>query len=71
MAQDESKEKNYLNQEIIVEMLDLRWFYAMRKNFVAFSTVLASMPVNFYSSKFTILMLDYFWDETQRMILKK
>ena len=45
-------------------MLDLRWFFAMRMNFIAFSTVLAEMPVSFYSSKFTILMLDHFWDET-------
>ena len=56
---------------VIVEALDLRWFYTDRKNFVAFSTILATMPVSFYSSKFAILVVKHFWDETQKTIVKK
>ena len=52
-------------------MLDLRWLFAFRKNFVALSTVLADMPVTFYSSQVTKVLLSHFWDETKSMILYK
>lgn len=71
LVKEFSKEKNMVSKPVLVEVLDLRWFYADRKNFVAFATILTAMPVNFYSSKFTIVLLNYFWDETQKIILWK
>ena len=50
-------------------MLDLCWFFALSKNFVAFSTILTVMPASFYSTKFTITVLNHFWNETQYTIV--
>ena len=71
LVKESSSEKNMVSMLVLVEVLDLRWFYAGRKNFVAFATILTAMPVSFYSSKFTIVLLNYFWDETQSIILWK
>ena len=46
------------SRPVVVEILDLRWFFALRRNFIAFSTILTAMPTSFYSSKFTKLMID-------------
>ena len=53
---------------IVVEMLDLRWLFAAKKNFVAFSMLLSDMPASFYTTKFTVMLLDNFWQQTQRKI---
>ena len=47
---------------IIVEYLDLRWFFKGFKNFISFSLILDDMPTSFYTSKFTELLLEQFWD---------
>ena len=47
---------------VIVERLDLRWLFAQKKNFIAFSTILTVMPVGFYSSKFISVILNKYWD---------
>ena len=49
---------------VSVELLDLRWFYTFRSNFIAFSTILTTMPVSFYSLKLTNILLNHYWGET-------
>ena len=57
------KEDTMMKKTVIVELLDLRWFFNHRKNFIGFSTILAKMPPSFYSSTFTTTLLDQFWDD--------
>ena len=57
------------NTDIVVEFLDLRWFFTFKSNFVAFSTILTEMPVSFYSLKFTKILLNHYWNETQKKII--
>ena len=52
------------NMEVVVKLLDLRWFYALKDNFIAYSTIITLMPVGFYSSQFAKVVLNYYWDET-------
>ena len=49
---------SYLKRPVIVEYLDLRWFFKERKNFIAFSLLLAEMPDSFFTAKFTALLLE-------------
>ena len=69
-AKAKDDDVSFVDKEITVEMLDLCWFFALSKNFVAFSTILTVMPVSFYSTKFTITVLNHFWNETQYTIVK-
>ena len=65
-------EGSLIRRPAIVDMLDLRWFFAERKNFVSFALLLDSIPASFYTSRFTAALLDEFWEKAQwRIILKK
>lgn len=52
-----------------MSVLDLRWFFNERKNFVTFSMLLKHLPTKFYESKFVECMLSQFWAEAQRKII--
>ena len=50
-------------------MLDMRWFYEGKENFVSFSRLLNNMPISFYTSEFSEYLLDQFWAKTRTKIL--
>mmetsp|Transcript_20161 Transcript_20161/g.27243 ORF Transcript_20161/g.27243 Transcript_20161/m.27243 type:complete len:87 (+) Transcript_20161:1541-1801(+) len=48
-------------REVEVRMLDLTWFFAEKKNFEAFTTMLQGLSNKAYSSELVEYVLDQFW----------
>ena len=51
-----------LEQLVKVSILDLRWFFSKKQNFVAVSKLLKKHPNRFYETKFVKLIIDRFWN---------
>lgn len=72
-------EKNYkqisgnvmINRAIKVGMVEVGWFFNKRKNFIAFSKVLQNLPDKVYTSKLLNGLLDRYWKETKKKIIKE
>ena len=61
-----------VEKPVNVGILDMRWFYNERKNFVAFSRQLyGETPLRYYSSQFMQCLLDQFWMEVRFHILTR
>ena len=50
-----------LEQLVKVSILDMRWFFVGRTNFVALSKFIKNLPNKFYETTFVLLMLTRFW----------
>ena len=57
------EEDMMMKKTVIVELLDMRWFFNHRKNFYSFLRIVEKIPYRFYSSTFITHMLDQFWDD--------
>ena len=60
-----------LEQLVKVSILDMRWFFVGRTNFVALSKFIKNLPNKFYETTFVLLMLTRFWKKIQREIILK
>ena len=60
-----------MEKKVIVEILDLRWFYSQRQNFIGFSTILSKLQWNFYATSFPTLLLDKFWAPAKKEMIWK
>jgi hypothetical protein len=66
MAKDEDK----VTQNVTVKMINLEWLYRDRHNFVSFCTLLEDLPSSVYASEFVESLLDQFWIEQKKTILR-
>ena len=53
-----------VKRPVTMRYVDMEWFFADRKNFVAFESMLLGLPNSVYTSEFMNCLLDQFWKET-------
>ena len=51
-------------------MINVEWLYRDRHNFVSFATLLEELPSSVYASEFIEVLLDQFWSEQQKKIVR-
>lgn len=68
MLKVESSEET-IGRTVIVEKLDLSWLYEQGNSFSDFVSKLNQMPASLYTSKFTVSLLEMFWDDIQKKII--
>ena len=59
-----------MTQNINVSMINIEWLYHDRHNFVSFCTLLDDLPTTVYDSEFVECLLDQFWSEQQKRIVR-
>ena len=52
-------------------MIEMNWFFADRRNFVAFSQYLKNRPNKVYSSWLIQILMTQYWATTQRELVYK
>ena len=61
---NQKKFHNLMKRPVSVRFLEMSWFNAERKNFIALAGSLQGLTSNVYSSEFVAYLLDLFWAQT-------